>query len=126
NSSLVTRRLGCCVRNNRTSKALAVRGTDEPARESVRFPGSNVNGPKRYSEFFIRSSARPVDLLQERRIAWVAVQTLQQGINAGADHIVRTDGQSPIQPLERLIGPVREGIHRGDHVLGASMALRNQ
>src|SRR4029077_14516714 len=86
NSSLVTRRLGFCVRKSRTSKALAVRATGESARDRARFRESSANGPKRYkysldtndSEFFIFFQRDLQDFSKP-----FAENTLQRGLASG-------------------------------------------
>src|SRR6476620_2962799 len=71
-------------------------------------------------------SVRQVNSLQERRIAGIVVQGLQERINSRSDNVTLTLGKSSVQPLERLIGLVSESINRGDQVKIPWVILRNQ
>ena len=57
-----------------------------------------------------------MDFLQERAIAWVAVQVLQQGVHFGEDQTAVTLGISPLQPLESFVGLVPESVDLGNLV----------
>jgi len=55
-----------------------------------------------------------MELLQERAIAWVAAQVLEQGVYFYEDQTAVMLGVGAVQPLKRFIALVPKGINSGD------------